>query len=135
MASNLILSEEAINDMVDAMVDQLDSGKLNIYTASQPADPDTAITDQTLLAELVLNATAFGAASGGVATAGSITADSSANATGTAAWFRIFKSNDDPMIDGSVGTSDADLILNSTAIQSGAEVSVSSLTITLPDGS
>jgi hypothetical protein len=112
----------------------LNSGFLRIYSGTQPATADTALAGNTLLAELALNATAFAAASSGSKTAGSITADSSADATGTAAWASLVKSGGvratDTVMDMSVGTSGANLNLNSVAIQSGAAVSVTSLTIT-----
>src|SRR5574338_1059976 len=131
MANNPQLSDAAASAAADAVVDLLDNGYFRIYDGSQPADANTAITTQTLLAELRFNATAFGAASAGVATANAFTSDSSANATGTASWFRALKSDGTTvMFDGSVGTSGCDLNLNSVAISSGAAVSVSSFTFT-----
>lgn len=131
MALNPKRSNAAVNAAADAVTTLLNSGKLRIYDGTQPATANTAITTQTLLAELTFNATAFGAASNGVATANSITADSSADATGTASWFRAVKSDGTTAVfDGSVGTSSADLVLNSVNISSGAQVSVTSFTYT-----
>jgi hypothetical protein len=59
-----------------------------------------------------------------------ITADASANATGTATWFRCVDSTGTCCVDGNVGTSGSDLNLNSTSINSGVQVSVTSFTIT-----
>jgi len=133
MANNFKQADAAVNAAADAVCALCNSGYLRIYTAPQPATADTAISDQTLLAELTFGATAFGAASGGVAEANAITADSAANATGTAAWFRALKSDGTTSVfDGSVGTSDADLVLNSVEIQENAEVSITSLTYTQP---
>jgi len=132
MANNPKISDVAANAAADAVVDLLNTGKLQIYDGAQPATADTAVDAQTLLAELTFGNPAFGNASAGVATANAITADSSANATGTAAWFRVLQSDDTKMFDGSVGTSGCDLNLNSVEIQSGAEVSVSSFTYTQP---
>jgi len=133
MANNPKITNGAANAAADAVVDLLNSGKLRIYDGSQPTTADTDVTTQTLLAELVLNATAFGDAVDGVATANAITADSSADATGTASWFRVLQSNGTTkMFDGSVGTSGCDLNLNSVAIQINAEVSVTSFTYTQP---
>ncbi len=130
MANNPKRTAAAANAAADAMAALCNGGTLNIYDGTQPATAATAISGQTLLAALPLSATAFGAASNGVATANAITADSSANATGTASWFRVTNSGGTAVFDGSAGTADADLILNSTAIQSGANVSVTSLTLT-----
>ena len=134
MANNLQITNAAASASADAVVDLLDvggAGYLRIYDGTQAATADTAIGAQVLLAELRFSATAFGAASNGVATAAAITADSAANATGTAAWFRALAGNGTTAIfDGTVGTSGADLNLNTVSIVSGAEVSVTSLTYT-----
>jgi hypothetical protein len=104
------------------------SALLRIYSGTRPATGGTATT---LLAELTCNATFAPAASAGVLTLNAITQDSSANATGTATWFRIVKSDGTTFVmDGDVGTSGSDLNLNSTAITSGGSVSVTSFTIT-----
>lgn len=64
-------------------------------------------------------------------TLNAITQDSSANATGTAAFFRIYKSDGTTVIlQGSVGTSGQDLNLNTLSIVSGGPVAVTSFTIT-----
>lgn len=141
MALATRISNAAAKAACDAIVDLIDGGsgpgKLRIYDGTQPADPDTAVSTQTLLAELTLSDPAFGAAAdanpGGRATAASITSDSSANATGTASWFRVVDSNDVAIIDGSVGTSGCDLNLNTTSIVAGAQVSVTSWTFTMPE--
>jgi hypothetical protein len=63
-------------------------------------------------------------------TANAITDDSSANATGTASWFRITDSAGNAVVDGDVGTSGSDLNLNTVSITSGVQVSVTSLVLT-----
>lgn len=103
------------------------SGLLRIYDGSRPATGGTATT---LLAELALSATAAGAASSAVLTFSAVTNDSSANATGTATWFRIVTSGGTHVIDGNVGTSGSDLNFNTVSFVSGAVISVTSLTIT-----
>jgi hypothetical protein len=104
------------------------SALLRIYDGSRPATGGTATT---LLAELTCNATAFApAATSGALTLNAITADSSANATGTATWFRIVSSGATHIMDGDVGTSGSDLNLNSTSITAGGSVSVTSFVIT-----
>lgn len=121
------------NGMVDAITTAAGgSALIRIYTATRPANPGTAITDQTLLAELTCNATFAPGASGGVLTLNSITSDSSANDTGTAAWFRLLTSGATAVLDGDVGTSGSDLNLNTTSIVSGGTVSITSFTITAP---
>jgi hypothetical protein len=104
------------------------SGKLRIYDGTRPATGGTATT---LLAELTLNATFAPAASGGTLTLNAITADSSADATGTATWGRIVKSDGTTFVmDVSVGTSGADINLNTTSLVTGANVAVTSAVFT-----
>jgi hypothetical protein len=117
------------NNMLDQITTRAGaSALLRIYDGSRPATGGTATT---LLAELTCNATFAAGASGGVLTLNAITADSSANATGTATWFRIVQADGTThVLDGNVGTSGSDLNLNSVSIVSGAQVSVTSFTIT-----
>ena len=131
MALNPKLSNTAANAAADAACVLLNNGFLRIYDGTQAADANTALSGQQLLAELTFGATAFGASVAGVATANAIAADASANATGTASWFRALKTDGTTVVfDGSVGTSGANLNLNSVAISSGANVAVTSLTYT-----
>jgi hypothetical protein len=129
----IIASLAAVNTFIGA------NGKLEIYAGAQPTDANTAITTQTLLSTLTFGSTAFGTpvASGSAgskvvtATANTIASDTSAANTGTAAWFRCFKSDGTTVVmDGSVDTSGADLNLNTTSIVAGATVSCTSFTIT-----
>jgi hypothetical protein len=135
MALNPKYSDTMVNAEANAVGDALNSGYIRIYDGTQPTNADTAVGAQVLLAELRFGADAFGAASGGTITANAITDDSSANATGTATWARILASNGTTVwFDGSVGTSSANVILNTTSIVSGAVVSCSSLTFSVSKG-
>lgn len=132
MASNVHVTAARRNQMIDAFTANLNSGLLRIYDSTQAVNADTAIGAQVLLAELTFNATAFGAASSGSATANAITADASANATGTATWARWTNAaGTTTYLDCSVGTSGADINFNSVAISSGANVAVTSLTVSM----
>jgi hypothetical protein len=116
------------NAMLDAITSAAGaSAKLRIYDGSRPATGGTATT---LLAELTCNATFAPAASGGVLTLNSITQDASADATGTATWFRIVTSGGTFVLDGNVGTSGSDLNLTTTSIVATQPVSVTSFVIT-----
>lgn len=103
---------------------------IRIYDGTRPATGGTATT---LLAELTCSDPAAAAASGGVLTFSAITQDSSANATGTATWFRIVDSAAAFVLDGSVGTSGSDLNLTTVSIVATQPVSISSATITAPN--
>ena len=93
------------------------SAVLTIYSGTQPGGGGTVTT---ALAVLTCDATAFApAASAGVLTLNGITADSAADATGTATWFRIVSSGATWIFDGDVSTTAAgtgDLQLDSTSI-------------------
>lgn len=131
MATSTRLAAAARNAAADAITALIGAnGRLKIYDGSQPTDPDTALGAQVLLANLALSADAFADAASGVSTANAITDDSSADATGTATWFSLTTSGGTRIIDGSVGTSGANLNLNTTSIVAGAAVGVSSLTLT-----
>lgn len=118
------------NNQLDEITALLDAGsgagKLRIYSGSRPA---TGGAETTVLAELPLSDPAAGAAAAAALTLSAITADSSANNTGTATWFRLMDSDNNAVIDGDVGTSGSDLNLNSTSITAGGTVSVTSFVI------
>lgn len=131
MALNLNYTDAVRNARMDAITTAVgNAGLLQIYDGAQPADADTAVGAQNKLAELTCGTPFAEAAANGVLTANAITTDSSANATGTAAWFRLTTSGGTTVMDGTVGTSSADLILNTVSIVSGGPVAVSALVIT-----
>lgn len=130
-------STTAINNQLDEITALIDAGAgaglLRIYNGSRPADPDTAVSGQTLLAELTLTDPAAPAAASGVLTFSTISDDASANASGTASWFRVVDSDGNAVIDGDVGENPpntADLIVDSVDFVAGGTVSVTSWVIT-----
>lgn len=136
MALNTIISNAARTAAVDAITALINAGAgagtIKIYTGTQPAGPGTAVGAQVLLGTLTCSDPAFPGATNGVATASAITSDTSADATGTATWFRVLDSNAVAIIDGSVGTATADMILDSVSIVAGGTISITSWTITMP---
>lgn len=132
MALNTQKSNLAVNTEADAFAALCNTGYLRIYDGAQPATADTAIGAQVLLAELRFNATAFPAAVAGVLTANAITGDASANASGTASWFRALQSNGTGVVfDGTVGTATSNMIVATTTVTAGLAVTCSSLTMTI----
>src|SRR5215216_7185714 len=116
MALTPSITTAARNAAADAVVDLVDvggAGSLRIYSGTMPTDANTALSGNTLLAQLTMSATAFGSAAAGVATAAAITQDSSADATGTATFFRILSGGATVVMQGSAGTATTDLVLNS----------------------
>ena len=99
----------------------------NLYSGTPPANANTAITSQVLLVSMPI-AGVFGTDTDGTLTLGSVTA-TNAVASGTASFFRIFKSDTSVVMDGSVGLSSADLILNTVDIYAGQSVDITAGTI------
>lgn len=121
------------NNQLDEITALLDAGsgaaKIKIYDGSVPADVGTAISGQTLLGTLTCTDPAAAAASSGDLTFSSISDDSSADATSTATFFRITDSDDNAVVQGTVGTSGADINFDSVSFVAGGTVSISSLVI------
>ena len=135
MAADPRLTNAAASAAADAVVDRIDTGgagTIKIYTGTIPTDADTAVGAQTLLATLTFSATAFGAAANGVATAAAITSDTSADATGTAAWARIASGAGTTQLDVTVGTTGEDINFNTVSFVTGATVAITALTYTQP---
>ena len=108
----------------------LDGGTLILYTGTKPATPDTAITDQVLLATFVL-ADPAGTATDGVWT-GELPDPALIMDTGTPTWGRFIDSTDGNVCDADVGAtgSGAAIEVENTSFVSGAYASVTSMTIT-----
>ena len=123
----------AMADQVTAKVDAgVAAGTLKVYTGGKPATAETAATG-TLLATFTLTDPSFAAAASGVIT---LDADPDLSATvaasGTAGWFRIADSNGVAVMDGTVGTTGADLNFSSVAWVSGGTVTITTGTVTQP---
>jgi hypothetical protein len=123
MALNFLRAVAAVNAEADAISTLLNGGKLLLYGDTQIVTADTVVVAQELLAELAFDADAAPAA---------VDEDPSANNDGTATWFLATMADDTPVFCGSVAATGgtADCIINSTAISSGAAVSVVSMTYT-----
>lgn len=132
MAADPRITNAVASAQADVIGDSLDSGTIKIYTGTIPTDADTAIGAQVLLATLTFAAAAFPAAVNGVLTAAAIVSDTSADATGTAAWARIATSGGLTKMDVTVGTSGEDINFNTVSFVTGAEIAITSLTITQP---
>lgn len=136
MPSNIQISTALSHDMLGNVgIDTVfDGGVVEIRSGTQPADADTAPTG-TVLATINLNTPSFAAAASKTRLKNGTLQDA-ASTTGTAAWFRLATSGDlgttnttDQRIDGSCGTSDADMILNTLSITSGVDVILNTLTL------
>jgi hypothetical protein len=103
--------------------------KLRIYTGTAPANCATAASG-TLLSEHTCGSPFAPATSGGVLSP-TLPANVNAGNTGTAGYWRLYDSTGTTChVQGSVGTSGADLNLNTLSIISGGPVQISSWTFT-----
>ena len=142
MAAAPFITNAVAISMMTAFNTAVDAGTaavVNIYDGTPPADADAALSSNTLLAQLTMAGTAFGApadnAPGAKVTAAAITADSSADATGTASFFRVLtQSAGTVCLQGTVGIATSDLILNTVAITIGSTVTITAFTVTMPEG-
>lgn len=116
------------NSMSQLNTDIGANAQIIIYSGSAPANVGTAPTG-TLLVQFAGNAGGFGTASAGVLTASAV-ANANASGTGTAGYFRINTSGGTAVVQGTVGTSGADMIVTNASINSGQTCSFTSLTVT-----
>lgn len=114
------LSIAARNAALAAIGALADGGSIRIYAAPE-----------TVLAECSLGAPAFNAPDAGSISSAPIGMDADAAATGTAEFFRIYGPGG-LVLEGTVGTASADMILDTVSIEAGAPVAINSVTLALP---
>lgn len=133
------------NAMLDEITAALDAGLgaaiIAIYSGTMPATVATALSGNTLLAKIAFADPSSAAAASGVLTidADPDLSDASADATGTATWFRLYSSADGATINeanaimqGTVGTSGADINFTSVSFVATEPITITSWTITAP---
>lgn len=118
------LETNARNAACNAIVDLIDAG----------TGPGTLVFETSgdvEVSTLTFSDPAFGGASLGTATAGSIASDTSATG-GTIAQGSFYDSNGTKVLEATAALSGADINLSSISISAGDIVSVTSLTVTMP---
>lgn len=129
------LSTTIRGHMMDQFITDIGAGaKIRIYNGSLPASCSASIGAATLLAELT-GGTPFATQTGGVLTLSAITQDSSADATGTAQFARIWDSAGTTCHwQGAVTATGGggDMELSTVSIVAAAAVSITSWTLTAP---
>ena len=130
----LQLDVDIRNDLLDGIDTTFDSGTLKIYDGAQPADADTAVAAQTLLATVDVPADSFNAAAAGAKTKAGTWQELSAIATGTAAWFRMANGADTRRIDGNITVTAGGgvLELDSVSITIAQVVTITTFTLNMP---
>lgn len=140
MASNFKISTASRNAAANGIVDLIDggtgAGRIEIRTGAPPTNVADA-SSGTLLGTLTFSATAFGAASSGTATADTITSDSSADASGTAGYFRVYAGaagDTAALFQGTAGEAadTTDMTFDNKTIVAGGVIAISSMTLTVP---
>lgn len=143
MATDTSISNTAAKaayDAITALLNAGGAGSIKIYahdgTPAVPVDCDAGLGGATLLVTLTLSADGFGDAVDGTgkatATANAIT-NGTAVASDTAAFFRACNNSGTAVIQGTVGTVGCDMNLNSADITTGATVSITSWTFSVPE--
>jgi len=128
MAVQLAVSTR--NARLDAIETDLGTDPiLEIRSGAQPADCATADSG-TLLASLTLPTDWMAAASAGAKAKAGTWQDTSANASGTAAHFRLKTSAAVCKMQGSVGQGSGDLSLDNTVLVAGQSVTITAFTLT-----
>ena len=122
------LSQQTATAALNTIIAQFNSAVITIYSGVQPASPETALSGNTALVAGTYAATAFSAptyVSPNMQSTASFTAASYApTASGTATFARVVESGGTIVIaDLTVGTSGTDIIIGSTSIATGTNVS------------
>ncbi|MBP9863576.1 MAG: hypothetical protein KBD62_36855 [Kofleriaceae bacterium] len=118
----------AIGDVVESTIGTAPT--LEIRTGAAPANCGTADSG-TVLATMTLPSDWMAAASGGSKALAGTWEDLTADATGTAAHFRI-KAGATCHMQGTCGMGSGDLQLDNTSIATGQKVTITSFTLTAP---
>lgn len=136
MAVEIVVSEEAQKDMLDALDALIGTGgKLKFYSGTPPADCEAALSGNTLLGTANLNSPAFNAAATGTNKAtmaldltGGIS-DTDADAAGTMTFARFTKSDDTVVIQCNVATSGAAMNAANATVALNGTITVNSFTL------
>jgi hypothetical protein len=131
MSSNVHVATTSRNGMIDNLAARLNNGFIKVYSGTQPANANTALSGNTLLVTHGFGATAFGSAASGSATANAISSGVIA-ASGTATFARLYESDGTTAVmDISVGSSGADLNYPTTTFTAAVTATISSFTLSI----
>ena len=134
MASSVEISYLGANAQAIAAGGLANGGLLNLYSGPQPATPETAINtaSNTLLLQASFGNPAFGSATNGIVTTGTLGVVAIQN-SGTANFFRAVSTSGSALFDGSVGVSTGtntyDWNVNSVALTAGASFLVTNVNL------
>jgi len=133
MASKLNYSTSLRNAKMDAITTQVgNAGIVKVYdnSAAQPAGPGTAVPGGSILLTTFTCGSPYAPGSSGGVLSPTIPAIVNGVATGTQLWWRQYKSDGTTaVIDGSAGTSGADMNMSGTVVN-GQPIQIISWTFT-----
>lgn len=126
-------SIEIRDKQINAATDELSGGLLRIFGGQMPPSADTP-TASSALAIFTLKTPAFYPAQNATAKSHIIASVFAIN-SGTASWFRLYTRKGAPAFDGTISLrgGGGSLIMTRTAIEAGDQVSVDSITHSLPE--
>lgn len=131
------ISDLTRNAIVNAFTAAVDGGAGAATIAFRTGAAPTNTTDAdsgTLLATCTFSDPSFPAAAAGSATANAIASDTSVDATGTAAHWRIKTSAGTVIAQGDCGTTTQDIVFNSVSWIAGGTVAINSIVVAMPAG-
>lgn len=129
------LANAPLGVMAAALITDLDAATTpwyaEVYTGTIPASPSVALSGQTKLGTVVGSADPSATNSGGLITFNPMVQDDAADASGEAAFLRIFKGDGSVWADADCGNlaSSATAKLNTTTIVEGGPIRINAFTI------
>ena len=137
MGNIVNLSDTTANAMQSAKIALMNGGAIQIFAGPQPANANTALSGNTLLATLTFSATAFNAPVAGSSTANPIQSGT-AITSGIASFARIYQSDGMTVVmDAAIGSPSTNpsayITLETTSIEAGGLVSIESLVDSCPE--
>jgi hypothetical protein len=121
------------NATLAAIIASFNSGIVQAWSGSRPGSL-AGSPGGTLLAEYTMGATAFGAPSSGVATANAITGGVGL-ADGTVGFVRVLEDDETTVLaDLTVGVGSGEVQFNTLAMTTGVAATITSMTLTAPEG-
>ena len=125
------LNDAFANALLDGVDSAFNNGTLEIRSGTQPSSANDAATG-TVLATVTLPADAFAAAASRSKAKAGTWEDTSADAAGTAGWFRLKNSGDTQRIDGSVTATGGggDMELDNVVLAAGQQFTITSFSLT-----
>src|SRR3954471_9952938 len=127
MSKNTRLAGFVVDIQANALAELLNNGFIDIYEGPQPESPDESVGARKLCVSLKFGSPAFMPSVGGILSANQIGAGKSVADVNPATWARLFQADHKTAVmDVSVGTRDANIILPNTHIVRGITIGVSS---------